>query len=108
MELQLARVREGGMGVGDGEAGLTGAAAAAIPGPRIYSCCNCRCHVADHDEIISKCFQVWNQRSFLLMNLIRFESSPLRARSLGYGSCQGSGGDCTVGRGLGQFWLVLL
>jgi hypothetical protein len=45
-----------GMGEGDGEAGLTGGVA--IPGPRIYSCCNCRCHVADHDEIISKCFQV--------------------------------------------------
>uniref|UniRef100_A0A7I3ZUW2 Yippee domain-containing protein n=1 Tax=Physcomitrium patens TaxID=3218 RepID=A0A7I3ZUW2_PHYPA len=44
------------MGEGDGEAGFT--AAPAIPGPRIYSCCNCRCHVADHDEIISKCFQV--------------------------------------------------
>jgi len=27
-------------------------------GPRIYSCCNCRCHVSDHDDIISKCFQV--------------------------------------------------
>lgn len=37
---------------------MGGGDVAAIPGPRIYSCCNCRCHVADHDEIISKCFQV--------------------------------------------------
>ena len=38
------------MGEGDSQPALTG--------PRIYSCCNCRCHVADHDDIISKCFQV--------------------------------------------------
>jgi hypothetical protein len=36
-------------------------------GPRIYSCCNCRCHVSDHDDIISKCFQVL----LLLLLLLR-------------------------------------
>lgn len=64
-EGELGRDR---MGEGDGEAGLTGGVA--IPGPRIYSCCNCRCHVADHDEIISKCFQVSN--SCNQFNPIRF------------------------------------
>ena len=29
-----------------------------LQGPRIYSCSNCRSHAADHDEIISKSFQV--------------------------------------------------
>ncbi|XP_024365533.1 protein yippee-like At4g27745 isoform X2 [Physcomitrium patens] len=56
------------MGEGDGEAGFT--AAPAIPGPRIYSCCNCRCHVADHDEIISKCFQGRNGRAYLFTNVV--------------------------------------
>lgn len=27
-------------------------------GPRLYSCCNCRNHVALHDDVISKAFQV--------------------------------------------------
>ncbi|KAJ0605026.1 putative Yippee domain-containing protein [Helianthus annuus] len=28
-----------------------------VVGPRLYSCCNCRNHVALHDDIISKAFQ---------------------------------------------------
>ncbi|MFS8022364.1 putative Yippee domain-containing protein [Helianthus anomalus] len=28
-----------------------------MAGPRLYSCCNCRNHVAIHDDIISKAFQ---------------------------------------------------
>ena len=31
---------------------------AELLGPRLYSCCNCRNHVALHDDIISKAFQV--------------------------------------------------
>ena len=30
-----------------------------LVGPRLYSCCNCRNHVALHDDVISKAFQVW-------------------------------------------------
>lgn len=32
--------------------------AAELVGPRLYSCHNCRNHVALHDDIISKAFQV--------------------------------------------------
>ncbi|KAM2099696.1 hypothetical protein ACFX1T_026944 [Malus domestica] len=28
-----------------------------LVGPRLYSCCNCRNHVALHDNVISKAFQ---------------------------------------------------
>lgn len=31
-----------------------------LVGPRLYSCCNCRNHVAFHDDVISKAFQVNN------------------------------------------------
>jgi hypothetical protein len=44
---------EAEMGLGEAGGGVVQHA-----GPRIYSCCNCRCHVSDHDDIISKCFQV--------------------------------------------------
>ncbi|KAL6182805.1 hypothetical protein ACLB2K_044217 [Fragaria x ananassa] len=30
---------------------------AELVGPRLYSCCKCRNHVALHDDIISKAFQ---------------------------------------------------
>ncbi|KAJ4840915.1 hypothetical protein Tsubulata_001111 [Turnera subulata] len=30
---------------------------AELVGPRLYSCCNCRNHVALHDDVISKAFQ---------------------------------------------------
>jgi hypothetical protein len=48
-------------------------------GPRIYSCCNCRCHVSDHDDIISKCFQVL----LLLLSSSSFPSSSSSFSSLG-------------------------
>ncbi|KVH91760.1 hypothetical protein Ccrd_006209 [Cynara cardunculus var. scolymus] len=31
---------------------------AEMVGPRLYSCCNCRNHVALHDDVISKAFQM--------------------------------------------------
>ncbi|KAF4389454.1 hypothetical protein G4B88_006513 [Cannabis sativa] len=38
---------------------------AELVGPRLYSCCNCRNHVALHDDVISKAFQGRNGRAFL-------------------------------------------
>lgn len=35
-----------------------------VVGPRLYSCCNCRNHVALHDDVISKAFQVKNFMKF--------------------------------------------
>ncbi|KAK4354001.1 hypothetical protein RND71_026195 [Anisodus tanguticus] len=32
-----------------------------VVGPRIYSCCKCRNHIALHDDIVSKKFQVGKQ-----------------------------------------------
>lgn len=42
-------------------------------GPRLYCCCNCRNHVALHDDIVSKNFQAKNGRAFLFsqaMNVV--------------------------------------
>eukprot|EP00262_Sarcandra_glabra_P013352 TRINITY_DN3680_c0_g1_i1.p1 TRINITY_DN3680_c0_g1~~TRINITY_DN3680_c0_g1_i1.p1 ORF type:complete len:107 (+),score=12.14 TRINITY_DN3680_c0_g1_i1:357-677(+) len=46
---------------------------AELAGPRLYSCYNCRNHVALHDDIISKAFQGRNGRAFLFahaMNIV--------------------------------------
>ncbi|CAL1373673.1 unnamed protein product [Linum trigynum] len=40
-------------------------AMAELVGPRLYSCCNCRNHVALHDDVISKAFQGRHGRAFL-------------------------------------------
>lgn len=42
------------------------ASMAELVGPRLYSCCNCRTHVALHDDVISKSFQVKNLTLVLL------------------------------------------
>lgn len=41
-----------------------------IESPRRYCCSTCRCHAADHDEIISKAFQGRHGRAFLLSNVV--------------------------------------
>ncbi|KAF8028037.1 hypothetical protein BT93_E0832 [Corymbia citriodora subsp. variegata] len=46
------------------EVGGGGAMAEAI-GPRLYSCWHCRNHVALHDDVISKSFQILDNCSFL-------------------------------------------
>lgn len=65
---------------------------AELLGPRLYSCCNCRNHVAFHDDIISKAFQVMRIKSkpfvlfFISLRLIinsksvanRPEESPIK------------------------------
>ncbi|XP_060215588.1 protein yippee-like At4g27745 [Lycium barbarum] len=42
-------------------------------GPRIYSCCKCRNHIALHDDIVSKNFQASPGRAYLFthaMNVV--------------------------------------
>lgn len=43
---------------GEAAGALSAWSMAELLGPRLYSCCNCRNHVAFHDDIISKAFQV--------------------------------------------------
>jgi hypothetical protein len=66
---------EAKMGLGEAGGGVVQHA-----GPRIYSCCNCRCHVSDHDDIISKCFQV------LLLLLLLLSSSVFPSSSSSFSS----------------------
>jgi len=51
-------------------------------GPRIYSCCNCRCHIAEHDDIISKCFQGRNGRAYLFGRVVNVLTGPKEDRQL--------------------------
>lgn len=54
----------------------------AMDGPRIYSCCNCRCSVADHDDVISKSFHGRNGRAYLFANVINVTIGPKEDRQL--------------------------
>ena len=45
-----------------------------LGGSKIYSCSNCRSHAADHDEIVSKAFQVAQANSQLYIFLREFAS----------------------------------
>jgi len=68
---------EAEMGLGEAGGGVVQHA-----GPRIYSCCNCRCHVSDHDDIISKCFQGRNGRAYLVANVVNVSVGPKEDRQL--------------------------
>eukprot|EP00899_Mesostigma_viride_P018894 jgi/Mesvir1/27005/Mv20712-RA.1 len=53
-----------------------------LNGPRIYSCSNCRCHNADHDEILSKSFQGRHGRAYLFNNVVNVTLGPKEDRLL--------------------------
>ncbi|KAJ7528085.1 hypothetical protein O6H91_16G083000 [Diphasiastrum complanatum] len=51
-------------------------------GPRIYSCSNCRCNIAHHDDVISKAFQGRNGRAYLLANVVNVKVGAKEERQL--------------------------
>ncbi|XP_057495489.1 protein yippee-like At4g27745 [Actinidia eriantha] len=53
-----------------------------VVGPRLYSCCKCRTHVALHDDIVSKCFQAKNGRAFLFSHATNILVGPKEDRHL--------------------------
>ncbi|KAH9774963.1 protein yippee-like [Citrus sinensis] len=55
---------------------------AEMVGPRLYSCCNCRNHVALHDDVISKSFQGRNGRAFLFSHAMNIVVGPKEDRQL--------------------------
>ncbi|XP_028060084.1 protein yippee-like At4g27745 isoform X1 [Camellia sinensis] len=55
---------------------------AEVIGPRLYSCCNCRNHVALHDDVISKAFQGKNGRAFLFSHAMNIVVGPKEDRQL--------------------------
>lgn len=53
-----------------------------LEGPRVYSCSSCRCHLANHDEIISKSFQGRHGRAYLFNSTINITLGPPEQRVL--------------------------
>ncbi|KAL0030673.1 hypothetical protein WJX77_001813 [Trebouxia sp. C0004] len=53
-----------------------------LNGTKIYSCSNCRCHSADHDDIISKAFQGRHGRAYLFNNAVNVTLGPKEDRLL--------------------------
>ena len=41
-----------------------------LNGPRVYCCSSCKCHLASHDEIISKQFQGTHGRAYLFDKVV--------------------------------------
>lgn len=53
-----------------------------LNGTKIYSCSSCRCHSADHDDIISKAFQGRHGRAYLFNNAVNVTLGPKEDRLL--------------------------
>ncbi|KAK6935592.1 Yippee/Mis18/Cereblon [Dillenia turbinata] len=51
-------------------------------GPRLYSCCYCRNHVALHVDIVSKAFQGRNGRAFLFSHAMNIRVGAKEDRHL--------------------------
>ncbi|KAI3498192.1 hypothetical protein L1887_33961 [Cichorium endivia] len=52
-------------------------------GPRLYACCNCRNHVALHDDIVSKSFVATGERrAFLFSHVMNVVVGPKVDRRL--------------------------
>lgn len=61
-----------------------------LVGPRLYSCSKCRSHVALHDDIVSKAFQV--KLSVLLGFLLTHIMLKFKAEIHGFLNCDSSMG----------------
>lgn len=53
-----------------------------LNGTRIYSCSSCRCHIADHEEIVSKAFQGKHGRAYLCNTVVNVTMGPKEDRPL--------------------------
>lgn len=53
-----------------------------VSAPRIYSCHNCRNHVARHEDIFSKNFQASHGRAFLFSHAMNIVEGPQENRNL--------------------------
>jgi len=53
-----------------------------LGGGTIYRCAQCRCHLALHDELVSKAFQGRHGRAYLFGNVINVTMGPKEDRVL--------------------------
>jgi len=53
-----------------------------LPGARIYACSNCRAHLTNYEDIVSKSFQGRTGRAYLFNNVINVTLGPVEDRIL--------------------------
>ena len=53
-----------------------------LPGARIYACSNCRAHLTNHEDIVSKSFQGRTGRAYLFNTVINVTLGPVEDRNL--------------------------
>jgi hypothetical protein len=53
-----------------------------LNGSRVYSCSACKCHISDHEDIISKSFQGRHGRAFLFSNVVNVSTGQKEERLL--------------------------
>ena len=53
-----------------------------LPGTRIYACSNCRAHLTNHEDIVSKSFQGRTGRAYLFNTVVNVTLGPVEDRIL--------------------------
>mmetsp|Transcript_97671 Transcript_97671/g.142938 ORF Transcript_97671/g.142938 Transcript_97671/m.142938 type:complete len:126 (+) Transcript_97671:355-732(+) len=53
-----------------------------LPGNRIYACSNCRAHLTNHEDIVSKSFQGRTGRAYLFNTVVNITLGPIEDRIL--------------------------
>ena len=53
-----------------------------LPGTRIYACSNCRAHLTNHEDIVSKSFQGRTGRAYLFNTVVNVTLGPIEDRIL--------------------------
>mmetsp|Transcript_5509 Transcript_5509/g.9707 ORF Transcript_5509/g.9707 Transcript_5509/m.9707 type:complete len:107 (-) Transcript_5509:83-403(-) len=53
-----------------------------LSGSKIYTCSTCRCHLASHDDIISKSFQGRHGTAYLFSDVVNVSLGPKEDRTL--------------------------
>lgn len=53
-----------------------------LPGTRIYACSNCRAHLTNHEDIVSKSFQGRTGRAYLFNTVVNITLGPIEDRIL--------------------------
>uniref|UniRef100_A0A6T8AD21 Protein yippee-like n=1 Tax=Cryptomonas curvata TaxID=233186 RepID=A0A6T8AD21_9CRYP len=56
-----------------------------LPGTRIYACSNCRAHLTNYEDIVSKSFQGRTGRAYLFNSVVNVTLGPTEERILNTG-----------------------
>lgn len=53
-----------------------------LSGTKIYGCANCKAHLADHDDILSRNFRGQHGKAYLFNNVVNVEATEATERNM--------------------------